>query len=51
MTRQDFRTRRVSFAEMATVFEHGNGLKSRLVVAAEDDIVFAKLASKICAVI
>ena len=35
-TRRDFRTRRDFFASMETVFEHENGLKSRLVVAAED---------------
>ena len=37
-TRRDFRTRRDFFASMETVFEHGNGLNSRLVVADEDNI-------------
>ena len=37
-TRRDFRTRRDFFASMETAFEHGNGLKSRLVVAVEDGI-------------
>ena len=36
--RRDFRTRRDFFASMETVFEHGNGLESRLIVAAEDGI-------------
>ena len=37
-TRRDFRRRRDFFASMGTVFEHGKGLKSRLVVADEDGI-------------
>ena len=36
--RRDFRKTRDFFASMGTVFEHENGLKSRLAVAAEDDI-------------
>ena len=36
MTRRDFRRVRAFFASMGTLFEHGNGLKSRLVVADED---------------
>ena len=35
MTRQDFKTRQDFFASMGTVFENGNGLIYRLVVAAE----------------
>ena len=46
-TVRDFKTIRDFFASMETVFEHGNGRKSRLVVAAEDGIKLGSSKSSV----